>query len=142
MNSTSDKFTITNGDSQAILAYLWRGGAFAHYWGGPNNLSLWFPTDRVPKLPAAWAKKDVYFSVHPCTQIPDINSQGEPAQQNAVRVQTKLVAAFNVFYAEFDAKTTVTNRQSCVTLTRCPSTQPLSLTAEAGFTAIGCWSTQ
>jgi hypothetical protein len=99
---TNNKQQATAGD--ALLSHLHQGGAWAHYWTDTGKESLWFPVDKRTALPAKWTRQNVYFSVHPCREIPPTNSKGEPATRRAVRVQNGYVAAVNCFYAEFDAK--------------------------------------
>lgn len=101
-----------------LLDHLHRGGAFAHYWT-PNTgdyytnkdgeqierkHSLWFPVKKRPSIPAGWTERNVYFSVHPCTSIPQQNKSGKPVNQKYTKSRLDHVAAVNCFFGEFDAK--------------------------------------
>ena len=108
---------MTTDTTGALLSHLWRGGQWAHYWtpDGPEKtsakgekyiakISRWFPVDKIPPIPATWARKNVYFSVHPCREIPPTNSKGKKVGRESIRVQNGFVAVVNGFFAEFDAK--------------------------------------
>jgi hypothetical protein len=107
---------MTDMTTQILPSHLWRGGAWANYWtpDGPSftwangtteqaKLTHWFPTGRRPPVPCAWAEKNVYFSVHPCTKIPPTNAKGKLAKPNRVRSQIEFIAAVNCVFAEYDA---------------------------------------
>ncbi len=96
--------TSTLCQTSKFQSYLWRGGKWAHYWTDSGKESLWFPVVNPAPIPAKWDGQNVYFGVHPCREIPPINSKCEPTQPRAVRVQNDYVAAVNCFFAEFDAK--------------------------------------
>ena len=92
------------GDTKRLLTHLGRGGAKALYWTDNGRRSLWSDTDKRPPIPADWTNQNVYFGVHPCTDIPPTNSRGETVGQMFVRSQVDYLAAVNCFFAEFDAK--------------------------------------
>ena len=86
-----------------FLAHLWRGGAFAYWWTLPGRRSYWFRTEEERTPPPA-DRVDLYFGVHPCTEIPPTNAKGEKRKPAAVRSQIGTIAAINVLFAEYDAK--------------------------------------
>ena len=96
--------TQTTNTPGALLPHLWRGGQWGHYWTDAGKESLWVPPNKPAPIPAKWARQNVYFSVHPCREIPPTNSEGEKVGRKAIRVQNAYVAAVNCFFAEFDAK--------------------------------------
>jgi hypothetical protein len=84
-----------------LLAHLHRGGQYAYHWVLPDRRSYWSAAGELPPPPAG--RFDVYFGVHPSTQIPPANSRGEPAPPERVRAQIPYIAAINCLFAEFDA---------------------------------------
>jgi hypothetical protein len=95
----------TNETFGQFLDHLHRGGAVAHWWRFENKVSIWFDVnnrDGKP-YPSAWDNSgNVYFSVHPCTQIPDNgNEEKEPRFRKS---RLEYIAAVNCFFAEFDPK--------------------------------------
>lgn len=84
--------------------HLYRGGAFAYYHVLPQRRSLWYDVSDPPELDPAFAKTNLYFSVHPTTMIPPCNAYGEIAPPERVRSQVRTIAAINCLFAEFDAK--------------------------------------
>jgi hypothetical protein len=84
-----------------LLAHLHRGGAYAYLWVLPDRRSIWAAGCELPPAPAG--AFDVYFGVHPTTQIPPFNSGGEAAPPERVRAQIPYIAAINCLFAEFDA---------------------------------------
>lgn len=98
-----------------LLNRLHRGGAWAYWWTPDGDtftgkdgkehrakVSLWFPIGRRCAIPAGWADKNVYWAVHPCTQVPETNAQGQPRMSHQVRGQLAHIAAVNCLFAEFD----------------------------------------
>lgn len=92
---------------QDLLSHLWRGGAWAYFWTPDgeeywsekyqeyrqSKPSIWFPVDaRWPKIPTAWAERNVYFGVHPTTE----------ARKRWQRSTIATIAAVNCVFAEFD----------------------------------------
>ena len=77
-----------------ILDHLHRGGKYAHWWRGDSKSSAWFEVGSRTDCPR-WTG-NIYFSVHPCTSIPD----DKPEQH--VKSRLAYIAAINCFYAEFD----------------------------------------
>lgn len=103
------------GDARQLLDHLHRGGAWAYYWtpdGEPftgkdgkehrAKVSVWYPVGRRCAIPAAWADKNVYWAVHPCTAIPPTNALGQERRAHQVRAQLPYVAAINCLFAEYD----------------------------------------
>jgi hypothetical protein len=102
-------------DTWRLLSHLHRGGAWGYWWTpdgetftGKDGLehrakvSRWYPIGERCGIPAAWADKNVYWGVHPCTAIPPTNSRGEERKPHQVRAQIPYIAAINCLFAEFD----------------------------------------
>lgn len=87
-----------------FLAHLHRGGAFAYYHALPQRRSTWYVVDDPPPLQPERARTNIYFSVHPCTDIPPCNAHGEIKDPRFVRSQKRYIAAINCLFAEFDEK--------------------------------------
>lgn len=87
-----------------FLAYLHRGGAYAYLHYLPQRRSLWYAVGDDPGVDPVLARTNLYFSVHPCTQIPLANAHGEPRPPEWVRSQLWCIAAINCLFAEYDAK--------------------------------------
>lgn len=95
--------TITDIDTlDRFLDHLHRGGKVAHWWCYENKASIWFDVNDRRPYPSSWDKSNVYFSIHPCTQIPDNGK--ETKQANYRKSRLEFIAAVNCFFAEFDAK--------------------------------------
>ena len=86
-----------------FLDHLHRGGAVAHWWRFENKVSIWFDVNDRKPYPSSWDNDgNIYFSVHPCTQIPDDGAEKkEPRFRKSRR---DCIAAINCVFAEFDAK--------------------------------------
>lgn len=95
---------VIEGDTERLLKHLWRGGAYGFYWTNDPRRSLWVKPAKLPAIPKGWARKNVYFGLHPCREIPPTNSKGEATDKAFVRSQVEYLAALNCFYADFDAK--------------------------------------
>lgn len=98
-----------------LLNHLHRGGAWGYWWTPDGRqfigddgqehrakLSQWYPIGRRCAPPAAWADKNVYWCVHPCTGIPPTNSRGQERKPHQVRGQLGYIAAVNCLFAEYD----------------------------------------
>lgn len=85
-----------------FLERLHRGGRWAYLWTAEGSRSTWY---RVGKpLPALGrGAQNVFFGVHPTTDVPPANARGEAARPEGVRSQKVYVAAINCVFAEFDA---------------------------------------
>lgn len=83
--------------------HLMRGGAYGHYWINHNNKkhTIWWNTATPAPIPT---KGNIYFGVHPVTEIPTLNSLGKPTPPEHVRSRIAIVAAVNCLFAEYDAK--------------------------------------
>lgn len=98
-----------DGDAQAaarLIELLQRGGAYRYLWvkyPDGRRVTHWRATTEPVQLPPA-ADADIYFGVHPCTDIPQTDDKGKPAQPANVRGRNAIVAAANCFFAEWDAK--------------------------------------
>lgn len=88
---------------EQLARRLGRGGKWGYYWvsGQGHTASIWWPVERRPPPPAG---ADVFFGVHPTTQIPPSNSRGERRAPAHVRSQIPYIAAINCLFAEYDAK--------------------------------------
>lgn len=98
--------TTTTNDIDTLdsfLDHLHRGGGVAHWWWSENKASIWFDVSNRKPYPSSWDNDgNVYFSVHPCTQIPD--NGDEKSRPNFRKSRLEYIAAINCFFAEFDAK--------------------------------------
>lgn len=111
-------------DTERLLYFLHRGGNYAHLWTDAGNRSLWFPIDQLSMqqsnkqqhetghnhlqhaqrhVPKQWLRHNVYFSVHPLSQIPPHNSTGI-TDPRYIGSQTAYICAINTLFAEFDGK--------------------------------------
>lgn len=90
--------------TRSFLAHLHRGGSFAYWWtvNGDKKTSFWWPADKQPNIPRTSA--NVYFGVHPTTEIPQTNARGEERKPQWLRSRIDIIAAINCLFAEFDAK--------------------------------------
>mgnify|MGYP000882175122 FL=1 len=100
-----------------LVVILWRGAPWGYIWtpDGPERtdkdgkpyrqkVTRWQPTNRPIIVPAAWAERNVYFCVNPCTAIPTTFDNGNPARPDQVRGRMAHVGAVNCIFAEFDVK--------------------------------------
>lgn len=78
-----------------LLDHLHRGGNFAHWWHDKGKESRWFNIYKRPVWPKHWTG-NIYYSVHPCTQIPD-------GDKRYVRSRLAIIAAINCLFGEYDA---------------------------------------
>jgi hypothetical protein len=85
-----------------LLGHLHRGGAYSYWWTAEGRRSHWWPVGEPSPLPTG--RLNIYFGVHPVTEIPPANAQGEEKPPHAVRSQLGYIAAINCLFAEFDAK--------------------------------------
>lgn len=84
-----------------FLGFLHREGNWS-YWWTDRGLSLWWPVNNPQPIPTDWL--NVYFGVHPTTEIPKFNSKGDSRPQEFVRSQNLYIASVNCLFSEFDAK--------------------------------------
>jgi len=75
----------------AILAHLWRGGAWGYYWTLPDKVTHWRPVANPGPAPRG---QHVYYGVHPA------NERGLTTE----RAKIGDLAAVNCVYGEFDDK--------------------------------------
>jgi hypothetical protein len=85
-----------------FLNRLHAGGSWAYLWTVRGKRSAWYP---IGKTPPTHGQNDVYFGVHPTSEIPPTNAQGEPTAPDKVRAQKLYIAAVNCLFAELDAHT-------------------------------------
>ncbi len=83
--------------------HLMRGGAYGHYWinHGNKKSTVWWEVGAPAPVPT---KGNIYFGVHPVSEIPTLNSLGEPTPPQHVRSRIAIIAAVNCLFAEYDAK--------------------------------------
>lgn len=109
--------TQENNTFNRLVAHLWRGSPWGYLWtpdgeeridkdGKPyrQKPSRWQPTTRPIIVPAAWADKNVYFCVNPCSAIPTTFDNGNPARPHQVRGRMPHVGSINTIFAEYDIK--------------------------------------
>lgn len=79
-----------------LTHHLWRGGSWAYFWHKRQDGSgtLWFPANRPPAVPHAWADADIYFGVHPTATRGRVDE----------RATNDDIVTVNCLYADFDAK--------------------------------------
>lgn len=99
--SAGDQAAIQT-DLAELLAMLHRGGAWAYWWTAPGKASTWFEVGRRRPLPTG--QQNIYFGVHPSTEIPKTKTDGRPAKPEGVRSRIDTIAAVNCLFGEFDAK--------------------------------------
>jgi len=58
---------------------------------------------RVRRVPKPWLRHNIYFSVHPLSQIPPHNTTGK-RDRRFISSQTAYICAVNALFAEFDGK--------------------------------------
>jgi len=91
--------------TQQLIDHLQRGGNCSYLWAYKDleRISIWWKRgeDVPPFLDAPY---NMYFGVHPCTQIPPTNMKGQPKASTSVRSQLPYIAATNCLFAEYDAK--------------------------------------
>jgi hypothetical protein len=63
-------------------------------------------TKQRRRVPKRWLQHNVYFSVHPLSQIPPQNSNGS-RDRRYISSQTEYICAINALFAEFDSKDAV-----------------------------------
>jgi hypothetical protein len=88
--------------TRAFLDHLHRGGAWRHLWWMPERHSRWAEVGAPLTIPGG--SREIYYGVHPTTQIPPTNRRGETVPTEHVRSQTPFIAAVSCLFAEFDAK--------------------------------------
>lgn len=97
----------TNARAQ-LLQHLHRGGVYSHLWTDAGNRSHWFHVNYDAKpgertIPPTWQRSNVYFAVHPLSQIPPHNASGNN-DPSYISSQLPYIAAVNALYAEYDGK--------------------------------------
>ena len=93
-------------DTVEFLSTLWRGGAWGNFFSiwpkrnghGVNRRTRWVRTDQIAEAVAALTYprgKQLFFGVHPQTQIPTTNRHGKPTAPQYVRSRREYTAAIN-----------------------------------------------
>ena len=96
-------------NTERLFAHLHRGGNYAHLWTDAGNCSHWFATQngRATReqrtIPKAWLRSNVYFTVHPLSQIPPSNASGN-TDPRYIGSQLPYISAINALFAEYDGK--------------------------------------
>ena len=99
-------FTCVSTDNAIrLLDHLHRGGSYWYLWTVPQKQTAWFRvgddlpiTEEMSSLGG-----NLYFGVHPVTEIPTTDKDGNPARPEVVRGRIEIIAAINALFAEFDA---------------------------------------
>lgn len=115
--ATSTSRTAT----EQLLAWLHRDGTVAHLWTDAGNRSYWFavgepsaqPVTRYRakqaarltkrRVPKGWSRHNIYFTVHPLSQIPPRSTNGR-TNRRYISSQSEYICAINTLFAEFDGK--------------------------------------
>lgn len=91
-----------------LLQHLHRGGLYSHLWTDAGNRSHWFhvngaATSSERTIPPTWQRSNIYFAVHPLSQIPPRNASGN-SDPSYISSQLPYIAAVNALFAEYDGK--------------------------------------
>jgi hypothetical protein len=98
----------TSTNTQRLFEHLHRGGDYAHLWTDAGHQSYWFAVgndaDRTARrVPRHWLRHNVYFTVHPLSQIPPQNTAGN-RDPRYISSQLAYITAVNALFAEYDGK--------------------------------------
>jgi hypothetical protein len=98
----------TQTDTERLFDHLHRGGEYAHLWTDAGHQSYWFGVQRganlvVRTIPRQWLRHNVYFTVHPLSQIPPHNMSGN-TDPRYIGSQLAYITAVNALFAEYDGK--------------------------------------
>ncbi len=107
-NSAHVPTNVVTLEFHTLLADLWRGGSFGHFWTKTTSgvaHTHWCSTDS-PSFPDVLPNHNIYLGVHPVNQIPSTNRRGEPVAPEQVRSQLPHIAAVNCLFAEWDTNDT------------------------------------
>lgn len=85
-----------------LLSILHRGGEHAYWWALEGRQSFWWTAGKPTALPGG--RRNVYFGIHPTTEIPQTTIRGEKKEPRELRAQLPIIAALNCLYTEYDAK--------------------------------------
>ncbi len=93
---------------EKLMRHLHRGGRYSHLWTDTGNRSYWFRVNgctmvKERTVPQSWRDRNVYFAVHPLTQIPPHNTSGN-TDPSYISSQLPYIAAINTLFAEYDGK--------------------------------------
>lgn len=94
-------------ETQQFLSALHQGSSpdrpfYGYWWTVEGRQSFWWEVGKMTALPGG--RRNIYFGVHPTTEIPATNARGEPKPPQEVRSQNALIAAVGCLFAEHDAK--------------------------------------
>jgi hypothetical protein len=95
-------------NTERLFEHLHRGGQYAHLWTDASHQSYWFAVNQgsngaARRVPRQWLRHNVYFSVHPLSQIPPQNSSGN-RERRYISSQLAYITAVNALFAEYDGK--------------------------------------
>jgi hypothetical protein len=98
----------TQTDTERLFDHLHRGGEYAHLWTDAGHQSYWFGVNRnanraARTIPRQWLRHNVYFTVHPLSQIPPHNISGN-TDPRYIGSQLAYLTAVNALFAEYDGK--------------------------------------
>ncbi|MBW7885538.1 MAG: hypothetical protein H3C34_23495 [Caldilineaceae bacterium] len=94
------------GNTERLLTHLHRGGVYAHLWTDAGRRSYWFRVDRRGRrrrVPRRWLALNVYFTIHPLSEIPPESGSGR-RDRRYISSQLPYIAAINCLFADFDGK--------------------------------------
>lgn len=98
--------------TKRLLAFLHRGGQYAHLWTDAGHRSYWFRVDgrgrggraqRPRRVPKSWLRHNIYFTVNPLSAIPPQNTSGS-RDRRYISSQSDYICAVNALFAEYDGK--------------------------------------
>lgn len=86
--------------AERFLQRLHQGAKHCFLWTSDGLRSAWYTEgDPLPKI----GGQNLYFGVHPCTQIPPESNRGN-TDPRYIRSQLAYIGAINGLFSEFDAK--------------------------------------
>lgn len=88
--------------TRQFIAALHAGGQHGYWWTVEGRRSFWWDVGTMTPLPGG--RRNVYFGVHPTSEIPQTNARGEPKPSSEVRSQITHIAAIGCLFCEYDAK--------------------------------------
>lgn len=116
----------------SFLAHLHRGGAFGYYHILPERRSRWYALEHETLPAFDRIPTNLYFGVHPVSQIPPTNAHGEIRPPRFVRSQLWSIAAINCLFAEYDCKDWGTHEAIFDHITHLETPQPSVIVDSGG----------